>query len=69
MGLTGANADQADYVQNILLPTNRMEGIPLPVSTFLPYATGKVPSGTSAFEKRGIAVEIPVWHPEKLHPV
>ncbi len=64
VGLTGANADQADYVQNILLPTNRMEGDSLPVSTFLPYATGKVPSGTSAFEKRGIAVEIPVWHPE-----
>ncbi len=35
VGLTGANADQADYVQNILLPTNRMEGIP-PAGLHLP---------------------------------
>ena len=43
--LTGANADQVDYVQNILLPTNRLEGDALPVSAFLPYSTGKVPRG------------------------
>ena len=62
--LKAVNQEQADYVQNILIPTNDLKGDALPVSAFTPYITGKVPSGTSAFEKRGIAVDIPVWHPE-----
>ena len=62
--LNTVNADQDAYVRNILIPTNNLEGDSLPVSTFLPYVTGKAPSGTSAFEKRGIAVDIPVWHAE-----
>ena len=62
--LNTVNAEQDAYVRNILIPTNNLEGDALPVSAFLPYATGKVPSGTAAFEKRGIAVDIPVWHAE-----
>ena len=62
--LNTVNAEQDAYVRNILIPTNNLEGDSLPVSTFLPYVTGKAPSGTSAFEKRGIAVDIPVWHAE-----
>ena len=62
--LNTVNAEQDAYVRNILIPTNNLEGDNLPVSTFLPYITGKVPSGTSAFEKRGIAVDVPVWHAE-----
>ena len=34
----------------------------LPVSTFEPYVTGEVPLGSSAFEKRGIAIDVPVWN-------
>ena len=59
------NDEQDAYVKNILIPTNTLEGDALPVSAFLPYVTGKVPSGTSAYEKRGIAVDVPVWDPEK----
>ena len=62
--LNTVNAEQDTYVRNILIPTNNLEGDALPVSAFLPYVTGKVPSGTAAFEKRGIAVDIPVWHAE-----
>ncbi|MCF0123025.1 MAG: pyruvate:ferredoxin (flavodoxin) oxidoreductase [Ruminiclostridium sp.] len=62
--LNTVNADQDNYVRNILIPTNNLEGDALPVSAFLPYVTGKAPSGTAAFEKRGIAVDIPVWHAE-----
>ena len=43
---------------------NSYKGNSLPVSAFLPYADGTTPSGTSAFEKRGIATEVPEWIPE-----
>jgi pyruvate-ferredoxin/flavodoxin oxidoreductase len=61
--LNTVNQEQDDYVRNILMPTNCLAGDDLPVSAFLPYVTGKVPSGTSAYEKRGIAVDVPVWNP------
>ena len=41
------------------------EGNSLKVSDVLPYATGNTPSGTAAYEKRGIAVAVPVWDPTK----
>ena len=40
------------------------EGNSLPVSAFKEYVDGSTPSGTSAYEKRGIAVNVPVWTPE-----
>ena len=51
-----------DYVNNILVPINRFEGSKLPVSAFTKYQTGETPLGSSAFEKRGIAVKVPVWN-------
>ena len=51
-----------DYVNNILVPINRFAGSKLPVSAFTKYQTGEVPLGSSAFEKRGIAVKVPVWN-------
>ena len=39
-----------------------MDGDSIPVSTFLDTPTGLVPNGTAAFEKRGIATDIPVWN-------
>ena len=51
-----------DYIKNILIPINAQEGDKLPVSIFLGREDGTVPLGTSAYEKRGIAVEVPVWN-------
>ena len=53
-----------DFVNNIQIPVNAQEGNKLPVSAFKDYVDGTTPSGSAAFEKRGIAVDIPVWNPE-----
>ncbi len=53
-----------DYINNILNPINSFAGMKLPVSAFVPYADGEVPLGSSAFEKRGIAIDVPEWHSE-----
>ncbi len=53
-----------DYVNNVLVPINQFNGAKLPVSTFAPYANGEVPLGSAAFEKRGIAIDVPVWNPD-----
>ncbi|MBQ8808260.1 MAG: pyruvate:ferredoxin (flavodoxin) oxidoreductase [Clostridia bacterium] len=53
-----------EYVNNILNPINSFAGMKLPVSAFVPYADGEVPLGSSAFEKRGIAIDVPEWHSE-----
>ena len=56
--------DLKQYADNILEVVNSMRGDELPVSTFVDSQTGTLPSGTSACEKRGIAVEVPNWIPE-----
>ena len=57
-----AAAGSADnFAKNILEPMNRMEGDKLPVSAFKKHADGTFPSGTSTFEKRGIAINVPEW--------
>ena len=57
-----ADAGSADnFAKNILEPMNRMEGDKLPVSAFKKHADGTFPSGTSTFEKRGIAINVPEW--------
>ena len=53
-----------DFVNNIQIPVNAQEGDKLPVSAFNAYVDGTTPSGSAAFEKRGIAVDIPVWNAE-----
>jgi len=50
-----------DFIKNILEPMNAQEGDRLPVSAFLGREDGTFPMGTSAFEKRGIAVNVPEW--------
>ena len=52
------------FVKEIADIVNAQAGDTLPVSTFLPYADGTMPSGTSAFEKRGVAVTVPSWIPD-----
>ncbi|WP_050606954.1 pyruvate:ferredoxin (flavodoxin) oxidoreductase [Clostridium niameyense] len=53
------------FVKNILEPMNRQEGDKLPVSTFKGMEDGTFPSGTAAYEKRGIAISVPEWQMDK----
>lgn len=53
-----------EFINNILIPMNRQEGNDLPVSTFVNMVDGTFPSGTSRYEKRGIAVNVPHWKNE-----
>lgn len=53
------------FVKEVADVVNAQCGDQLPVSSFLPYQDGTMPSGTAAYEKRGIAVSVPVWDPEK----
>ena len=55
----------SEFVKNIVIPMNRQEGDSLPVSTFLGMEDGTFEAGTAAFEKRGIAVNVPEWDMNK----
>ena len=62
---TGAEAphvEATEYFHEIIKPILAQRGDKLPVSAFLPNADGFVPTGTTKYERRGIAVEIPVWN-------
>ena len=50
-----------DFIKNIAMPINDQKGDDLPVSAFIDRADGTFPNGTTAFEKRGIAVTVPEW--------
>ena len=60
----GGKDDVVAFVKNIQSKVNAQEGNTLPVSTFTDYADGSTPSGSAEYEKRGIAVDIPVWKSE-----
>ncbi len=60
----GGRDDVVDFVKNIQAKVNAQEGNTLPVSAFHDYVDGSTPSGAAAYEKRGIAVDIPVWKEE-----
>ncbi len=59
---TGDRKDVVDFVNDIQIPVNAQEGNKIPVSVVKTYEHGQTPSGASAFEKRGIAVDVPVWN-------
>ncbi len=61
----GKNRLATPFVKEIADVVNSQNGDSLPVSAFLPYMDGSMPSGTAAYEKRGVAVNVPVWNPEK----
>ena len=61
----GDRKDVIDFVNNIQAKVNAQEGNSLKVSDVAPYTDGSTPSGSSAYEKRGIAVNVPEWNPEK----
>ncbi len=60
----GGRDDVVNFVKNIQSKVNSQEGNSLPVSAFNEYVDGTTPSGSAAYEKRGIAVDIPVWKAE-----
>ena len=61
-GDTAADAATGnEFVDKLLVPMNKLEGDKLPVSAFTDYADGTFPSGTAAYEKRGIAIDVPEW--------
>ena len=61
---TGKRADLVKFVNEIEIPVNKQLGDSLPVSTFVDMADGTFPQGSAAYEKRGIAVDVPEWIPE-----
>ena len=63
--VSGDRKDVVDFVNNIQTKVSAQEGNTLPVSAFKDYVDGSTPSGSSAYEKRGIAVNVPTWDPTK----
>lgn len=64
MDEAAAAADEPAFIKDILRPMTRLEGDNLPVSAFTGIEDGTFPAGTSAYEKRGIAVSVPEWQAE-----
>ncbi|MGM9752433.1 MAG: pyruvate:ferredoxin (flavodoxin) oxidoreductase, partial [Candidatus Cryptobacteroides sp.] len=64
---TNPNASRlaTPFVKEIADVVNAQCGDSLPVSAFLPYMDGTMPNGTAAYEKRGVAVNVPVWDASK----
>ena len=54
-----------DFVKNIMSPMNSLEGDKLPVSAFNGIEDGTFPAGTAAYEKRGVATDVPEWNMAK----
>jgi len=57
--------DMPKFVKDVVIPVDRQEGDSLPVSTFVGREDGEFPSGTAAYEKRGVASSVPSWHIDK----
>ncbi len=62
--ITGDRAELVKFVEDIHEPIGRLQGTHLPVSTFVGREDGHMQQGSSAYEKRGIAVNVPAWKPE-----
>ncbi len=59
---TETENDDPEFVKNILRPISKQQGNKLPVSLFANEMNGKLPAGTSAYEKRGVATNVPEWN-------
>ena len=60
----GDNKPLVDYINNVQNYVNGQEGNALKVSDLVPYVDGHMPLGASAYEKRGVAVDVPSWNPD-----
>ena len=61
----GGRKEVVDFVKNIQSKVNAQTGNQIPVSVTKTYETGWTPSGTAAYEKRGVATDVPVWDSTK----
>ncbi|MCF0142702.1 MAG: 4Fe-4S dicluster domain-containing protein, partial [Parasporobacterium sp.] len=61
---TDGRPEVLKFVNGIQNMVSSQRGNELPVSAFVDYQTGNTPSGTAAYEKRGIAVDVPCWNAE-----
>ena len=61
---SAATKEVPEFISKILMPINAQKGDDLPVSTFLGREDGTFDAGSAAYEKRGIAVNVPEWQPE-----
>ena len=61
-GATAMHVSDDPYFVDFIKPILAQQGDKLPVSKLA--ADGYVPTGTTKYEKRGIAVEVPMWIPE-----
>ena len=61
----GGRKEVVDFVKNIQSKVNGQQGNTIPVSVTREYETGWTPSGTAAYEKRGVATDVPVWDSTK----
>lgn len=57
--------NRPEFIRKVVDPMNAQKGDDLPVSAFVGREDGTFPMGTSAFEKRGIAVTVPEWQADK----
>jgi len=57
--------DVPEFVEKVIFTMNRQEGDKLPVSTFVGREDGSFPLGSTAYEKREIAIEVPYWNADK----
>ncbi len=62
---TSTNVEEPEFIRNIMRPMSEMKGGDLPVSAFNGREDGTFPVGTTAYEKRGIAVNVPEWIEER----
>ena len=53
-----------EFVREIADPINALKGDSLPLSVFKKYTDSHMPQGTAAYEKRGVATDVPHWTPE-----
>jgi len=56
--------DEPEFITNLVRPINAQDGELLPVSAYKDLADGMWPSGTAAYEKRGVAAFVPEWTAE-----
>ncbi len=63
--IKGDRPEAVEFVKNIQSKVNGQMGNTIPVSVCKTYETGNTPSGTAAFEKRGVATDVPVWDATK----
>lgn len=58
-------SEMPEFIEKVILTMNRQEGDKLPVSAFLNHEDGTFPLGVTAWEKREIAIDVPLWDPNK----